>query len=163
MPGRLGQKAKRLPVPLSCSRSMLSSTCSTSCRPCSSKPSMPSPPRTSSTSRSCTSSWPGEVPAGCGRSCSSYSGTGRLRSTGRESAQGSEGCWLLTWLLPFPVRTPGGRRIVPPQRPLLLLPGIPQPESIHAPESPLPVSGSRVRLLVCGCQMRCTQMCVYRS
>lgn len=42
-------------------RSTPFSTCSTSCRPCSSRPSTPSPPRTSSTSKSCTSSWPGEV------------------------------------------------------------------------------------------------------
>lgn len=58
----VGPSAKWFPVPLSCYRSMPSSTCSTLFRPCSSKPSTPSPPRTSSTSRSCTSLWPGELP-----------------------------------------------------------------------------------------------------
>ena len=59
----VGPHAEWLPVPLSRCRSMPSSTCSTLFKPCSSKPSTPSPARTSSTSRSCTSLWPGEHPA----------------------------------------------------------------------------------------------------
>lgn len=91
----VGPSAKWLPVPLSRCRSTPSSTCSTSFRPCSSRPSTPSPPRTSSTSRSCTSLWPGELPKAGPAACQPCP-TGSLCCKGR--VQGSRSSRSLTSL-----------------------------------------------------------------
>lgn len=128
-----------------------SSTCNTSCRPCSSRPSTPSPPRTSSTSRSCTSSWPGEVPTGQGRSNPSPPGR---QPPQHRNAHGNVTGQPAAYVSSLPAGIPGSHQIV-------LLPGLcyvsvqDSAAQEHPNAVPLLVSGFQVRLLVFQCQMCC--------